>query len=102
MTVTSRVKLHVYECKRVRWNRGVKYSGMTAGARSASQSLNHEGAGSPRIFGVKQSEYTLFGSIVLRPDEHDGSLLHDLATASNPLYWARIAGMSSRRVALPL
>ena len=50
---------------------------MTAGARSASQSLNHEGAGSRSIFGVKQFEYTLFASRVLRVDEHAGSLLHD-------------------------
>jgi hypothetical protein len=55
---------------------------MTAGARSASQSLNHEGAG--RIFEVKQFEYTLFAGLVLRPDEHAGSLLRDLATASKP------------------
>jgi len=58
---------------------------MTADARTASQSLNHEGAGSRRIFGVKQFEYTLFGRLVLSLDEHPGSLLQDGRRYRNPL-----------------
>ena len=101
MTVTSRVKPHVFGCKRVRWNRIVKCSGMTAGASSASQSLNHEGAGSRSIFGVKQFEYTLFVSVVLR---RGMSTMVPCCTTGgryrNPLIRVRIPGRGCCRIAL--